>query len=107
VYESFHGCIDFLLVARVISCLFKLFSLDFRARLIPPILSVWVRIFLRGSWRDDLCNFVLDHDLPNSEFGLRFEDYSWNRSFLCELGRTSIPGNLVGLRALVFVHSIP
>ena len=39
LYGSIHGCVDFLLVARVMFVsFFELFSLDFRARLVPSIL---------------------------------------------------------------------
>jgi hypothetical protein len=38
VNGSFHGCIDSPLVARWFSCFFELFSLVFRARLVPSIL---------------------------------------------------------------------
>jgi hypothetical protein len=38
VCGSFHGCVDLLFVARVIFVFFELFSLDFRARLVPSIL---------------------------------------------------------------------
>jgi hypothetical protein len=39
VYVSFHGCDDFLVVARVILRVsFGLFSWDFHAWLVPPIL---------------------------------------------------------------------
>jgi hypothetical protein len=38
VYGSFHGCFDLLFVARVFfMCFFELFSLDFRAHLVPSI----------------------------------------------------------------------
>jgi thiosulfate reductase cytochrome b subunit len=39
VYGSIHGCVDFLLVARVIfRVFFELFSLDFRVHLVPSIM---------------------------------------------------------------------
>jgi hypothetical protein len=102
VYGSFHGCVDVLLVARVIMVsFFELFLLDFRARLVP-----WVRICWWGSWIDVLCIFVLDHDPSISGFGLRLKDFGWNHSFLVELGSRSIPSDLVGLRQQVSGHSI-
>jgi hypothetical protein len=38
VYGSFRGCVDVLLVARVIFVPFFVFLLDFRVRLVPSIL---------------------------------------------------------------------
>jgi hypothetical protein len=102
VYGSFHGCVDFLLVARVIMVsFFELFLLDFRARLVP-----WVRICWWGSWIDVLYILVLDDDPSISGFGLRLKDFGWNPSFLVELGSRSILGDLVGLRQQVLGHSI-
>jgi hypothetical protein len=43
--------------------------------------GVWVRICWRESWIVASCIFVLDHDLSNSEFGLRLKDFGWNPSF--------------------------
>jgi hypothetical protein len=51
--------------------------------------------------------FVLDLDTSNSELALRFEDFSWNPSFLVELGCDSIPGNLVCLRSQVWGIASP
>jgi hypothetical protein len=48
---------------------------------------------------------VLDLDPFNSGFGLGFEDFEWNPSFLVELS-DSIPGDLVSLRFQVLGHSI-
>jgi hypothetical protein len=67
--------------------------------------SFWA--ILWGSWIDVLCIFVLDLDSSNAGFGLRFEDFSWNPSFVLELGSLSIPDDLVCLRPQVFGHSIP
>jgi hypothetical protein len=46
VYGSFHGCVDFLLVALVIP--FELFLLDFCARLVPSILRCLILDLLVG-----------------------------------------------------------
>jgi hypothetical protein len=53
-----------------------------------------------------MCIFVLDLDPTNSAFGLGFEDFRWNPSFLVELSCDLIPGDLVGLKAQVLGHSI-
>jgi hypothetical protein len=57
--------------------------LDFRARLVPLILRCSGSDFFVGIMDDALFIFVLDLD---SIFGLRFEDFGWNPSFLVELG---------------------
>jgi hypothetical protein len=48
--------------------------------------GVLVRISLWGSWIDALRIFVADLDPSNSGFGLGFEDFGWNPTFLVELG---------------------
>jgi hypothetical protein len=50
---------------------------------------------------------MLDLDPLNTRFGLRFKDFSWNPSFVLELGLLSILGNLVGLRPQDFGRRIP
>jgi hypothetical protein len=86
---------------------FELFSLDFRARLVPLILGCLSSDFLVGSRIYALCIFVLDLDPSNSGFGLGFEDFGWNPSFLVELGCDSIPSDLLRLRSQVLGYSIP
>jgi hypothetical protein len=54
------------------------------------ILFFWLRgicvwISLWGSRTDDFCIFVLDLDPSNSGFGLGFDNFGWNPSFLVEL----------------------
>jgi hypothetical protein len=49
---------------------------------------------------------VLDHDPSSSEFGLRLKDFGSKPSFVLELGRISIPLELVGLRIQNHRHSI-
>jgi hypothetical protein len=105
VYGSIHGCVDFLLVARSI---FMSFSGYFRWIFVRAwflrFWGVWVQISWWGSWIDVLCMFVLEHDPSNSgldlwlkDFGWNPSSFGWNPSTLCELGRISIPLDLVGL----------
>jgi hypothetical protein len=62
--------------------------------------------FLWESFIVALCIFVLDLDPSNSEFGLRFNDFSWKPSFALELGRISIPLGSLGLTIQIRRHSI-
>jgi hypothetical protein len=107
VYGSIHGCVDFLLVDRMV---FMSFSSYFRWIFVRALFlrfrGVWVRICWWGSWIDALCIFVLDHDPLISGFGLRLKDFGWNPSFLVELGCDSIPDDLVRLRSQVLGYSI-
>jgi hypothetical protein len=99
VNGSFHGCIDFPLVARWIFVSFlSYFRWIFVRALFLRSCGVRVRICWWGSWIVALCIFVLDHDPSNSEFVLRLKDFGWKPSFFLELGRISIPLDLVGLR---------
>jgi hypothetical protein len=68
--------------------------------------GVWVQICLWGSWINVLCIFVLDLDPSNYKFGLRLKDFGWNPSSLCELGRISVPLDLVGLGLPIRGYSI-
>jgi hypothetical protein len=70
---------------------------------------IWRRVcldFLRGSWIDVLCIFVLDLDPSNTRLGLRLTDSSWNPRLLFEHGRISIPFVSVGLMLPICRDSI-
>jgi hypothetical protein len=101
VYGSFHGCVDFLLVARVI---FMSFSRFCHARLVPSILRCLGSDLFVGIM--DRCLVHL-YDPSISEFGLRLKDFGWNPSFFVELGCDSIPGDLVRLRTQVWGIASP
>jgi hypothetical protein len=62
VYGSFHGCVDLLLVARVIFVSFLTIFVGFSCATCS------------------LCIFVLDHDPSNSKFILQLKDFGWNPS---------------------------
>jgi hypothetical protein len=82
VNGSFHGCVDFPLVACVIFVSFlSYFHWIFVRGLFLQFLGVWVRICWWGSWIVALCIFVLNHDPSNSEFGLRLKDFGWTLGF--------------------------
>jgi hypothetical protein len=82
VNGSFHGCVNFPLVARVIFVSFSsYFHWIFVCGMFLRYSGVWVQICWRGSWIVALCIFVLDHDPSNSEFGLRLRDFGWNPNF--------------------------
>jgi hypothetical protein len=73
VNGSFHGCVDFPLVARVIFMSFlSYFCWIFVHGLFLRIGGVWVRICWWVSWIIASCIFVLDHDPSNSQHRLRF-----------------------------------
>jgi hypothetical protein len=81
VYGSFHGCVDFLLVALVI---FVSIGDIFVGILCAPCSfdsEVFGFGFVGGSWIVASCIFVLDHDPSNSEFDPRLKDFGWNPSF--------------------------
>jgi hypothetical protein len=82
VNGSFHGCVDFPLVARVIFVSFlRYFCWFFMHGLFLRFRGVWVQICRWGSWIVALCIFVIDHDPSNSEFGLRLKDFGWTLGF--------------------------
>jgi hypothetical protein len=105
---SFHGCVDFLLVARVFFVSFSsYFCWIFMRTLFLRSWGICVQICWWGSCIDVLCIFVLDHEPSISRFGLRSKDFGWNASFLVEIGCDSILGDLVHLRAQTLGHIIP
>jgi hypothetical protein len=107
VNGSFHGCIDFPLVARVIFVSFSsYFHLFFMCGLFLQFRGVWVRIFWWGSWIVASCIFVLDHDPSNSKFDLRLKDFGWKPSFVLEHGKILIPLDSVGLWLHICRYSI-
>jgi hypothetical protein len=108
VYGSFHGCVNFLLVAREIFMSFSgYFRWIFVRSLFLRFRGVRVQICLWRSWIYVSYIFVLDLDSSNSEFGLRLKEFFWKPSSLCELGRTLIPDDLVVLRLQFLGHRIP
>jgi hypothetical protein len=70
MYESIHGCVDFLLLSRVIFVSFLGYFVGFWCAIVPLILRSLCLDFFLGSWIDALCIFMLDLDPSNSEFGL-------------------------------------
>jgi hypothetical protein len=78
----FHGCVDSRFVATWIFVSFlSYFRRFFVCGLFLRFCGVWAWICWWESWIVASCIIVLDLDPPNSEFGLRLKDFSWNLGF--------------------------
>jgi hypothetical protein len=99
VNGSFHGCVDFPVVACWVFVSFSsYFRRFFMCGLFLRFCGVLVQICWWESWIVASCIFVLDLDPPIFEFDLRLKNFGWKPSFVLELGRILIPLDSLGLR---------